>query len=382
MDDGGMVFLWIFLVGVIELPPGFQGKTEGTLVPTKVLQRFEPTQDFEAELGYVLDLSVAPNGDLAVLEGKSAYIYIWSASGQFKQRIGGPGKGPGELWDMHFLAFGRKYLYLYHFDGTITVYIKGEKGFANKQSKRFRIGNGFPRAFITLENDSLLIARCKGNDQNAPMKVERLDPKSGTVTELKDLAFKPKRPQHNIINMERFDIPLPLGMPRTWAARDGDHLLYGFSETNRLKQLDSTGKTVKALDINVPRYPGDNAARELWENTLIAVSDKTPRDIADRFDAKWQLIEDEPMAYYSQFAVVDEDHMLFFIEPLGGFQMSDYLSNGWAILYSLIQNKAMARGPIKIKEDARLFCAETGMYLAHYDNEDRILIDKVQFGWQ
>lgn len=55
--------------------------------------------DADAQLGYVTDAALAPDGRVYALDGQARAVRIFNADGAFLGTLGGPGEGPGEFSD-------------------------------------------------------------------------------------------------------------------------------------------------------------------------------------------------------------------------------------------------------------------------------------------
>lgn len=61
--------------------------------------RSRPADDADAQLGYVTDAALAPDGRLYALDAQARAVRIFDGDGSFVGTLGGPGEGPGEFSD-------------------------------------------------------------------------------------------------------------------------------------------------------------------------------------------------------------------------------------------------------------------------------------------
>ncbi len=380
------MFWWLVLVAfhpnLGESVSPFKGKPTGRIGVTRVVRSFEAPPDDVEEPGYILDVSLGPDGSLAVLDGKNHLVYLWNKEGRFETWVGGQGKGPGELGDPNVLTRSQDRVYVYEVVGSITVYTRSVKGFTTKSAQKYFVKKGLPRAFMCLSatDDKVFMARSKGGLENDPLVAEILNPENGEIKEIESLRFNASRPMLTIANMADPKDELMVGSPRLWAARRAaGGFYYGFSENNTLKILDGKGRPGQSLKVKLPKLPVEPEI-EVFMNTPIAIVEKSVRDIEGMLNAKINVKTDGYMSYYSQFLEVG-NCLLFFISPLGGFQFADYFNRGHCLVYHLEKESVVARGRMILPEDSRLFVTENCLILAAFDDEDRITLKEVELGW-
>ena len=379
-----MKILWwlVVLSCVCVQAGGFDGKKAGVVGVVATLHQWPGVPEAFGEMDYVLDIAFSASGQMAVVDGSTNTLFIWDEKRNFLQTLGGEGQGPGELAGPTFAAFGDKYLYVYEFQGIVVVYTRGQDGrFSNKNSVRHKIDVGYPRVFSGLPDNRLMLARSQGNRTTAPLICQILDPANGDLKTLAHLEIPPQQPIRNVINMSDPREKVWAGMPRLWASpKPGGGMYYGFSENNTLLVLDNQGKLESRMTLELPQRPATSEDRDAFMNTRIAIVEKSMRELEKGFEAPLAVVDGQPLAYYSHF-IASEGKLLFFTSAIGGFQMADYIMDGYVAVYDPKTEQTVARGLLKLPEEGRLFFADGHLLLRDYDKDDRLRIREVKLGW-
>ena len=375
-----MLFALLFMGPALSGEGWFENKRTGHIGPSSVLRAWAPSPDSEEPIGYVLDVSVSPDGGLAVLEGKDSRVYIWRPDGSFHTAVSRDGQGPGELTGPNFVALGNDHLFVYQFAGEVSVFYRKDD-YAMTTARKFNVARGFPRVFQVLAGEKLLLGRSKAGLEMEPLtaQIMALD---GTMSELTGLRKTPKFPLWNVINMSDPNEKLPVGMARLWACRrKAGGFYYGFSDTATLHQLDRNGRPVDSLTLKLPRLLADADDIAGYMDTPIAIIEKSPKDLNKEFGMQLKLDTDSYMSFYTQFLDYGS-HFLIFVTPMGGFQMADFLLSGDRCQYYDPKTKTVQhRGRLALAEDVRLFVTEDSVVRIRFDENDLMVAESVRLDW-
>ncbi|MGE5341894.1 MAG: hypothetical protein ACM3SY_10500 [Candidatus Omnitrophota bacterium] len=258
-----IVIFFLFLIALFKPSYGF----------------FLGNQDDEGFILYPRHVNEGPDGNIYAYDEKDSYIKVYSPTGKFLRKIGGPGEGPGYIKRNDGVNFGftndNKLFFTEYFQGHRWITIMNLDGHYQKvvapDIKRGMFG--ISKAMALPDGGFIIHAEFMGGTEKKGRYylgsnrnvIYKIDSKGAIISKIKEASF------FTTLSFEKFggDLGIPFSPRCIWDSIKGDAIIYTEGASKNLSILNSEGKLIKEIKTSLPD-PIKVTAMDLkqWRDTM------------------------------------------------------------------------------------------------------------------